>query len=258
MGGGVGLSVTVHHHAGSPLASGALELLPLAKASVAIVIGDRSSSAAQSDGENAYAKGAVRLRDARVFHITTLLRRVAPQLRTLPIYEDIMTYRLLKRNVELGENPGGEFDFSWALGVGGTAEAPRKPPPGGTTAVLHRNSLETGLIAMQADDPKLVFVLAKLLGLDGSAQRALFSLPMRDAWADYGLHTAADEGVQPPYYISFTECARQTFAHMGHVLIGYYDTELGNVVLNPGKKRTERQWHADDELLLLRAHVASV
>ena len=43
----------------------------------------------------------------------------------------------------------------------------------------------------------------------------------------------------------------------GHVLIGYFDSALEKVVLNPLKKRVPRRWRATDELILLRAHAAS-
>eukprot|EP00302_Diacronema_sp_CCMP2436_P005266 CAMPEP_0179911580 /NCGR_PEP_ID=MMETSP0982-20121206/46441_1 /TAXON_ID=483367 /ORGANISM="non described non described, Strain CCMP 2436" /LENGTH=483 /DNA_ID=CAMNT_0021813339 /DNA_START=645 /DNA_END=2093 /DNA_ORIENTATION=+ len=121
-------SVSIVHHTGSPLASGAIELLPLRIAAVAIVIADPGSLTLVED-KDLYVKGAARLRDARVFHITTLLRKAAPLMRIVPMYEDILTYRLLRRKDVFIES--------------GT----------GVNAVLHRNSLETGLIAMQADDP---------------------------------------------------------------------------------------------------------
>ena len=255
-GGMAGGGITVQHHDGSPLASGALELLPLREATAAIVIGD-PTGAQTSEEASSYSKGAARLRDARTFHSTTLLRKAAPDLRIVPIYEDILTYRLLRRNDGLVE----------------VDESKRARGTGGVTAVLHRNSLETGLIAMQADDPTLVFVLSQLLALDDVAGQKIFSVPFEAALADMQLTAGesthgggrAGGGAPAPTGKLGTSPAEMTFDAMsarvrdfaGHVLIGYFDSALEKVVLNPLKKRVPRRWRATDELILLRAHAAS-
>ncbi|KAJ1634712.1 hypothetical protein T492DRAFT_971042, partial [Pavlovales sp. CCMP2436] len=221
-------SVSIVHHTGSPLASGAIELLPLRIAAVAIVIADPGSLTLVED-KDLYVKGAARLRDARVFHITTLLRKAAPLMRIVPMYEDILTYRLLRRKDVFIES--------------GT----------GVNAVLHRNSLETGLIAMQADDPTIVFVLSQLLTLDDASGQKIFSVPMDSAWADLEMGKLEGAAAQ----LAFRDVANRVQAFNGHVLIGYYDSRMGKVVLNPpGKKTRKREWLPTDELVLLRASVA--
>jgi len=223
-----GSNVTIEHHTGSPLSSEAVNRMPLKQAAVAIVIGD-PNAVFNAEDLTTYTEGAARLRDARVFHITTLLRKAAPLMRIVPMYEDILTYRLLRRKDVFIES--------------GT----------GVNAVLHRNSLETGLIAMQADDPTIVFVLSQLLTLDDASGQKIFSVPMDSAWADLEMGKLEGAAAQ----LAFRDVANRVQAFNGHVLIGYYDSRMGKVVLNPpGKKTRKREWLPTDELVLLRASVA--
>jgi hypothetical protein len=223
-GGIVGSDVAVHHHTGSPLASEAYAQLPLADATVAIVLGDATVMLTNED-LTSYSGGAARARDARTFHITTLLRKRAPELRLVPIYDDILSNRLITPDSPLvaGAETGS-----------------------GVTSVLHRNSLETGLIAMQADDPTLVFVFSQLLAL-GEQSHKLFAVPFAVAWADLQLGEPADE-------LSFNEVATHVRELQGHVLVGYYDAELDEVLVNSHKKDLPRKWRPADQLIMLRGH----
>jgi hypothetical protein len=227
--------VTVTHHVGSVLASEAYAMLPLTRAAVGIVIGDPAVIGV-GDDLGSYSEDAARLKDARVFHISTLLRMVAPDLRIVPIYEDIHTHRLITDDSPLVT---GADDVT--------------PRGSGITAVLHRNSLETGLIAMQADDPTLVFVFSQLLETE-SAEAKYFAVPFQRACEELGVLV---RGEPVPDY-SFGKLSRLILERQGHILIGYYDQGTRDVTINPEDKLSSRAWEGSDELLLLRGHTAPV
>ncbi|KAJ1634714.1 hypothetical protein T492DRAFT_836608 [Pavlovales sp. CCMP2436] len=225
-----GSNVTIEHHTGSPLSSEAVNRMPLKQAAVAIVIGD-PNAVFNAEDLTTYTEGAARLRDARVFHINTLLRKAAPDLRIVPIFEDILTHRLITPDSPL-------VNHSEGAGYG-------------LTAVIHRNSLETGLIAMQADDPTLVFVFSQIISLEsGSKEHKIFSIPFDKAWLEAGQYT---EGESWPE-LSFYDVADAMFNEHGHVLVGYLDASAVDCVLNPENKARPRTWLPTDELLLMRGH----
>ena len=225
-------AVSIEHHKGSPLSAEAYNRLPIDDAAVAIVFGDRAA-AANAEELTSYSESAARLRDARTFHVTTLLRKKAPDLRIVPVYEDILTHRLITRDSPLVVNDG--------IGAG-------------ETAVLHRNSLETGLIAMQADDPTLVFVFSQLLALD-AGERKIFSTSFEKAWLELG-QLKLGQSVAELEPLSFYDVSLAIHARQGHVVLGYRSAEEGEMIVNPEKKEAPRKWSAYDELVMLRAQGA--
>jgi len=270
----------IKHVSGSPLSERVLkEELPLDKARVAIVVGDPTNIKANFTGaDDEYSEGDSRLRDARVFAVTTLLRAERKSLHIVPVYSDILSFRLMARvnppppPPPPGQKRGISFRRRSSAFQAGNAgdealpkeEVDRKPRENDLllvgeprTTVFHRNALETGLIAMQANDPALNFVFSTILGLDGTGSNRIFDVTFKKAFKEYlDLAPSNDERsprTEDKCVASFAEIAQRLRECRGHVLIGYATRQL-IVRINPEKKQEARLWTGSEYLIMLRKH----